>query len=335
MRSTGPSRRVVLLGALGALTTTVVSGCTKDPAPGIDRIVVATGPPGAVYREIGGAIARLLDQRLPDQRVDSVETGASHDNLILLGAGDADLGLANLDSILATDIATEASSIQAVGRLYDSFVHLVVPADSPVRSLADIEGLRVSVGAVNSGTEFTARQIMEVTGVRPVPVRINQANSAAALASGEIDAMFSLTGLPTPAIADLAEETPLRLVDLAGPANEMVTVYPESYFPASIPATTYSGIPACPTMSIPNLLLCREDLPEQLVYAVTDTVYTGAPQLAEQRPEAAQINVRTGISTGVVPLHAGAEQWYRDNKPASEGTDTPAHPLFPSEFPTS
>lgn len=317
----------MLLGTLGALTTTAVSGCTNDPAPGIDRIVVATGPAGAVYREIGGALARLLDQRLPDQRVETVETGASHDNLTLLGSDDADLGLANLDSILATDVVTQGSTIQAVGRLYDSFVHLLVPADSPVRSLSDIEGLRVSVGAVNSGTEFTARQIAEVTGVRPEAVRINQASSAEALAAGEIDAMFSLTGLPTPAIADLADQLPLRLVDLTGPANEMVTVYPESYFPATIPATTYTGIPACPTMSIPNLLLCREDLPEQLVYAVTDTVYTGASRLAEQRPEAAQINVRTGISTGVVPLHAGAERWYRHNKPASEAAGvSPAGP---------
>ncbi|MFJ6021117.1 TAXI family TRAP transporter solute-binding subunit [Nocardiopsis alba] len=316
MRSTGPSRRAALLGAAGAFVVGSLSGCARDPAPGIDRIVIATGPPGAVYREIGGVLASLLDRRLPDQEVVTVETGASHDNLILLDRGDADLGLANLDSILDTDIAVEGSRVSAVGRLYDSFVHLVVTADSPIRSLGDIEGARVSMGTVNSGTEFTAGQILDVLDVRPEEVRLDQADSAAALASGEIDAMFSLTGLPTPAIADLAEERPLRLVDLADAAHTMVSTYPEAYFPATIPATTYTGIPACPTMSIPNLLLCREELPDELVRQITDAVYTGAGRLAEQRPEAAQINVRTGISTGIVPLHPGAEQWYRENKPA-------------------
>ncbi len=316
MRSLGPTRRAALLGGLGALSIAAVSGCTSDPAPGVPRIVVATGPPGAVYREIGAALAQLLDEHLPDQELVTVETGASHDNLRMLADDEAHLGLANLDSVLATDITTEGSAISAVGRLFDSFVHLAVREDSPVRSLSDIEGMRVSLGTVNSGTEFTAAQILEVTGVRPEEVRLDQAESAAALDSGDIDAMFSLTGLPTPAIADLAEARALRLVDLADPADAMVSVYPESYFPATIPATTYSGIPACPTMSIPNLLLCRQDLPDELVRQVTEVVYTGAARLAEQRPEAAQINVRTGISTGIVPLHPGAARWYRENKPA-------------------
>ncbi len=332
MGSTGPTRRAVILGAVGALGASTVSGCTRGPDPGLDQLVVATGPPGAVYREIGTAVAVLLDQRLSDTEVVTVETRASHDNLILLEDGQAHLGLANLDSVL--DYGTERSMLSSVGRLYDSFVHLVVTAGSPVRRLSDLEGLRVAVGAINSGTEFTTEQILDVTGVAPEVVQIDQAESAEALASGEIDAMFSLTGLPTPAIADLASRIPLRLVDLADAADLMVTVYPEAYFPATIPATTYSRIPACPTISIPNLLLSRDDLPEDLVYTVTDAVYTGAARLAEQRPEAAQINVRTGISTGVVPLHPGAERWYRDHKPASEGSASPEDlpiPTSPAE----
>ncbi|WP_460776962.1 TAXI family TRAP transporter solute-binding subunit [Nocardiopsis nanhaiensis] len=319
MRATGPSRRTALLSGAGALVAAAVTSCTRGPAADPPLLVVATGPPGAVYREIGGELALLLDERLPRNEVTTVETRASHDNLYLLEGGEAHLGLANLDSILATEIGGQAQ-VSAVGRLYDSFVHLVVAADSSVRALEDLDGLRVSIGAVNSGTEFTAEQILEETGVAPDVVRLDQAESATALESGEIDAMFSLTGLPTPAIVSLAEEAPLHLVDLSGTADVMATAYPESYFPATIPATTYADIPACPTMSIPNLLLCRDDLPDDLVHLITDSVYTGASRLAEQRPEAAQINVRTGISTGIVPLHPGAEQWYRDHKPASEGT---------------
>lgn len=277
--------------------------------------MVATGPPGAVYREIGSRIAMLLDQELAGTDVGTVETGASHDNLVLLEDGEAHLGLANLDSVLSTEVV-EGSGIRAVGRLYDSFVHLVVMGDSPVRSIEDLDGRPVSVGEVNSGTEFTAEQILAETGVGAEPVRLDQAASAEALAAGEIDAMFSLTGLPTPAIASLAEDHDVRLIDLSATADLMVGIYPDAYFPANIPATTYEGIAACPTMSIPNLLLCRTDLPDGLVARITDSVYRGAEALAEQRPEAAQINVRTGISTGVVPLHPGAAQWYRENKPA-------------------
>ncbi|WP_159941722.1 MULTISPECIES: TAXI family TRAP transporter solute-binding subunit [unclassified Nocardiopsis] len=316
MQPSGPDRRTALRGAAGALVAAAAVGCAwrEDPsAPA--TLVVATGPPGAVYREIGAEIARLLDERLPDTRVEAVETGASHDNLRLLDAGGAHLGLSSLDSVLAEDVA-ETDPLRAIGRLYDSFTHLVVLDASPVRRLADLEGRRVSVGAVNSGTEFTSEQILTETGVELEAVRMDQAASAEALGRGEIDAMFSLTGLPTPAIADLAERHVVRLIDLSDAAVAMAEAHPEAYFPASVPATTYEGVPACPTMSVPNLLLCSADLPEDLAYLVTDTVYTRAGRIADTRPEAAQINVRTGISTGVVPLHSGAARWYRDNKPS-------------------
>jgi len=313
----GPNRRSVLLGAAGAAVAAAAGGCSRGPEYGITGLVVATGPPGAVFREIGAKFAILLRESLPSLEVTTVQTGASLDNLYLLDDGAADLGFASLDTVLSYENDTGSGAwLNAVGRLYDSFVHLVVLDDSPVRELSDLEGLRVSVGSVNSGTEFTVAEILERTGLTVDSVRLDQAASAEALSSGEIDAMFSLTGLPTPAVADLADGHAVRLIDLADTADVMADAYPEAYFPATLPATTYSGVPACPTMSIPNLLLCRADLDDALAYQVTDTVYRGQARLAAQRPEAAQINVRTGISTGVVPLHPGSERWYRANKPA-------------------
>lgn len=315
MHLRAPNRRKALFTLAGLVAGAGAPGCTHKSEPEPDRLVVATGPPGAVYREIGGEIALLLDERLDRTEVETVETGASRDNLSLLQEGRAHLGLANLDSILATEFSKE-HDISAIGRLYDSFVHLVVLRKAPIGALSDLDGLRVSVGEVNSGTEFTVTQIIEKTGLQMEEVRLDQATSAEALAQGNIDAMFSLTGLPTPAIADLAEAREIRLIDLADTAEVMTDVSPDAYFPASIPATTYHGVPARPTFSVPNLLLCGGGLSDGFVHTVTDTVHRGAPRLASRRPEAAQINVRTGISTGIMPLHPGAAEWYREHKPA-------------------
>lgn len=324
MRVSGPGRRAVLLGATAVALGGAVAGCGRGGVRDLPELVVATGPPGAVYRQIGGKIAEVLDERLPGTDVRSVETGASHANLALLTAGEAHLGLAALDSILdggTGDLGGDGGdgnygdALMAVGRLYDAFVHLVVLVGSPVWQASDLEGLRVSVGATDSGTEFTVAQIVAETGLDFEAVRLNQSESAAALADGEIDAMFSLTGLPTPAIADLAAERAVRLIDLSDTADALADAHPDSYLPANIPATTYEGVPSTPTAAIPNLLLCREDLPHDAAYAVTGTVFTSAARLAEGSPVAAQINVRTGISTGVVPLHPGAAAWYRENKP--------------------
>jgi TRAP transporter TAXI family solute receptor len=208
-----------------------------------------------------------------------------------------------------------------VCRLYDSHLHLVVMAGSATDDFRDLEGKRVSLGARDSGTQFTALRVLKLGKVK-VDVRyLSQAESAGALRAGEIDAMFSLTGVPTPAITDLAQRHPIRLVPLDEQADALVRAYPDPYALAMVPSTAYAGVAATRTVAVPNVLLARNDLPDDLVYAITDTVFTHTRTIAsasrddaEDVPEAWKINVRTGISTAAIPLHPGAAAWFRDRK---------------------
>ncbi len=194
-------------------------------------------------------------------------------------------------------------------------------AGSAIDEFRDLAGKRVSLGAHDSGTEFTSRRVLQLGPVRAVGRNLSQAESAAALRDGTIDAMFSLTGVPTPAITELAQRYPIRMIPLDAQAGGLFTAYPGPYAPATIHAAAYAGVPATRTVAVPNVLLARDDLPDDLVYAITDTVFrhTGAITSADRDdagtlPEAWQINVRTGISTASVPLHPGAAAWFRDRK---------------------
>ncbi|GDY33511.1 TAXI family TRAP transporter solute-binding subunit [Gandjariella thermophila] len=301
-------RRALLLGA----ASVAVPGCAVSPPPAPPELTIATGPPGAVFREIGAALAGALAVNLPRTRVMTRPSAATVENLRLLAAGSVQLGLASLDAAL--DPAAPSRGLSAVGRLYDSFLHLVVLADSPVRSLADLAGRTVSLGAVGSGTEFTAPRMLRLRGVPVRDVRMTQADGADALAARRIDALFSLTGIPTPAITGLAARMPIRLVPLGAEAGALAETYPGPYAPATVPATTYPGVPPSETVAVPNLLLARDDLPADVVEVVTRTVFTEAGRIAAGHPEAQRINVRTGIATGPVPLHPGAARWFRTNK---------------------
>lgn len=303
-------RRTVLLGtAVGALGS--LAACTSQPVHPLPELVLATGPPGAVFREIGGALADALARQLPGTKVTARPSSASVENLRLLTSGAAQLALAALDAVASP---TPAQGVTAVGRLYDSFLHLVVPGSSAVTSLADLAGHTVALGAVDSGTEFTAQRLLQPHGVAVHEVRLTQAESADALAQGRIDAFFTLTGIPTPAITSLARRTTVRLVPLPDEANALAADYPGRYLPATIPATTYEGVPPCPTVAVPNLLLARSDLPDDVVEVVTATAFTEPDRIAVGHPEARRINVRTGIATGPVPLHPGAQRWFRSVK---------------------
>jgi len=309
-------RRAVLLAAAGG----VLAGCSRQPEADEVHLRLATGPAGAVYRRIGGALAERISEQVPGATVTTVPSGASTDNIRMLRAGDVHLGLSSLDALITTD-GSGPEGISAVCRLYDSHLHLVVLAGSTIGEFGDLEAKRVSLGARDSGTEFTSLRVLERGRVNAHVRYLSQAESAAALGDGEIDAMFSLTGVPTPAVTELARRHPIRLIPLDEQADALVAAYPGPYAPAMITATAYAGVPATRTVAVPNVLLARNDLAHDLVYAITDTIFThsgaiasGGRQDADAVPEAWQINVRTGISTGSIRLHPGAAAWFRDRK---------------------
>ena len=189
--------------------------------------------------------------------------------------------------------------LSAVCRLYDSHLHLVVMAGSAIDEFGDLEGKRVSLGARDSGTEFTSLRVLGLGRVNADGRYLSQAESAAALRDGEIDAMFSLTGVPTPAITDLAQRHPIRLIPLDEQADALVTAYPGSYAPAMISATAYAGVPATRTVAVPNVLLVRNDLPDDLVYAITDTIFTHTGTIASAAATTPRPFRRRGRSTCV------------------------------------
>ncbi|MFG1948774.1 TAXI family TRAP transporter solute-binding subunit [Nonomuraea sp. NPDC048826] len=309
------TRRAVLLAAGGLL-----AGCSRQPEADRFHLRLATGPAGAVYRRIGGSIAEHLAEQVPGVTVSTVPSGASTDNIRMLRAGEVHLGLTSLDALIRTDGSAPAE-LSAVCRLYDSHLHLVVMAGSAIEEFGDLAGKRVSLGARDSGTEFTSLRMLEL-GKTDIDGRyLSQASSAAALRDGEIDAMFSLTGVPTPAITELALAHAIRLIPLDTQAGALFTAFPGPYAPAMIPATAYAGVLATRTVAVPNVLLARNDLPDDLVYAITDTIFTHTGTITsaghddtETVPEAWHINVRTGISTASVPLHPGAAAWFRGHK---------------------
>jgi len=305
-------RRALLRGLAAVGVGSLVAGCSGPQAPDLPRLVLLTGPPGAVFREVGASLVSALKPHLPRTILTAQETGSSVDNLRLLADGTGQLGFASLDAIENSD--TSPAGLSAVGRLYDSFMHLVVLQESPIQSFKDISGKRVSLGAPGSSTGFTAERMLAMTGVQLDGRQMTQTAAADALAAGSIDAMLTLTGIPTPAITDLARKRSIRLVDLAPEATALAATFRGPYVPATIPATTYQNVAPCPTVSVPNLLLTRDDLGDDVVRIVTETTFTEVAAFTKGHPEASHINVRTGIATGIVPLHPGAAGWFRDVK---------------------
>ncbi|MCP3782064.1 TAXI family TRAP transporter solute-binding subunit [Micromonospora sp. A3M-1-15] len=309
-------RRTAAATALALLLVSALAGlagCRDEPTEPV-RIRIATGSPTAVYHAFGQSLAALLNRELPGVRASVVVTAASAQNVRLVGSGEAELGFTQADVL--PPHAPEHPTVLAVARVYDDLLHLVTTAGGPVRTLADLRGRRVSVGADGSGTEVTATRLLTVAqlGGTVVQEHLGLDDSVAALRAGRIDAFFFSGGLPVRGVAELAGRTSVRMVDLGEWTEPLRSGYGQVYVTRDIPRSVYGADPVS-TVANPNYLIVRADLPAELVREVTRLLMERREELAAAHPAAGRMSPRAAIVTTPLPLHPGAAEWYRATKP--------------------
>lgn len=314
-------RDVLRLAAVAAGAAT--AGCGRaawDELPDT-HLTLATGNRGGVFHRYGEALATVLADRVRGLQVATRPTAASVENAQLVAAGEADLGLSLADTagdaVRGTGAFTEPVELAALARTYDSYVHLVVRADSPITDARHLRGKRVGLGAIGSGTRVIARRILREAGVSLGQMKADAselADAAQLLRAGRLDAFFFVSGIPNSAVTDLARQTRIRLVDLAAWAPDLVSRYGPEYVAAPVPLSTYDLPEGIETVSVKNYVLARPSLPADVAYAVTRVMFEAQAAVDRLAPGVRQPTLGTAIFTSPVPLHPGARRYYRESQ---------------------
>jgi TRAP transporter TAXI family solute receptor len=320
------TNRVICLLALALVLGPGATGCagaTRDPVryPS-GGITIASGNAGGVYSEYASEYARALRDELPKLTVRIDTTKGSIDNLNRLRDGSAQVGFATADTAYqAAGLETAdppAGKLRAIARIYDEYIHLVVPTESPVRSAADLRGKRVSTGATDSSTNLTAGRVLIAVGLNPDRdlhrSQLGLVDSITALQTGKIDAFFWSGGLPTRAISGLADSKRIRLVELGGQVNKLRATYGTFYRRAVVAASTYHDVPPTVTIGVPNYLVVSGDIDERLAYELTRVLFRHRQEIGAKVPSGKLLDPRSAISTMPIELHPGARRYYRDVK---------------------
>jgi TRAP transporter TAXI family solute receptor len=312
---------VAAAGAVGAAGTGVVLTRRGDPG-WRGPLRIATGGTKGVYYAYGRTLAVEVGQVLPGARTEVRATTGSVENARLLASTAADV------AFLAVDVAAAALAgrvpfatpvpLAGIARVYDDYLHLVVPLGAPVERLPQLVGKRVSLGSVGSGTALMAERLLDVAGlslrtVRPLRLGINE--SVAALQAGELDAFFWSGGLPTGGMVELAQAFPIRLVPLGELAAPLRQRYGPVYRTGIVPAGVYAARERVATVAVSNVLACRGDADRDGVRALTGALFAGRDALARTVPQAEALDERAAIATFPLPLHGGARDYYRAAKP--------------------
>ncbi|MEU3019482.1 MULTISPECIES: TAXI family TRAP transporter solute-binding subunit [unclassified Nocardiopsis] len=298
------------------------------------RLSVGTGGTGGVYHVYGSGLAQVTEAR-QDTWITALTTAASVENNLLVADGtlDAAFTLADVAALAVSGGAPFEGPlpISAVARLYDNHTHVVVRADSPVQEVADLAGGTVSVGSAGSGTEMMAERLLALSGLAVAPdgrgpapgegvvrLQLSIGESVRALEEGRVDAFFWSGGLPTQAVGDLAERTPIRLLDLSSHVPALTEQYGEYFTELPVPAGTYANVPAVRTIGVPSLLVVNSAMPDAQAEEFTRLLFEFQADLVEIHPVALHLHPRSAISTLPVPLHPGAVSYYQSVKYAND-----------------
>lgn len=310
-------RRALLAGGAGGLGAVLLGGCGSADTEATGTLRIATGSTGAVYYAYGKAIADLAKRRLPKVNASVLTTNASEENVHFVLTSRADVGFTQSDTA-GDGNRTAPGQLAALARIYDDYVHLVVARDGPIKTVGDLRGRRVSVGASGSGTAGTAGHILDVAGgglkAAIVPRSLNLDDSVKALKAGQIDAFFFSGGLAVGLIQGLAKAFPIQLIALDQLVQPMRAQFGDYYTERVVPASAYQGITPTVVIGIANYLVVRVSMPEPLAYGVTRLLFEGRDELAKAHQAAARLNIRAAISTPPLPLHPGAVRYYRAQK---------------------
>jgi uncharacterized protein len=283
---------------------------------------ILTGGQSGVYYPLGVAMGQIFGKALPDTKFSVQATKASVENLNLLQAGRGEVALTLGDSLSDAwkgvedaGFKTKLDRLRGIGGMYPNYIQIVANADSGIKTLADLKGKRISVGAPRSGTELNARAVLRAAGlaysdfakVEYLPF----GESVELMKNRQLDVTLQSAGLGVASIRDLATSIKINVVSI--PADVVGKIGDAAYLPAMIPANTYSGqTEPVPAVAIKNFLVTHEGVPDDVVYGMTKALFTNLDQMAAAHSAAKAISAAEAAKNVPVPLHPGAERYYRE-----------------------
>ncbi|MDG1472092.1 MAG: TAXI family TRAP transporter solute-binding subunit [Ascidiaceihabitans sp.] len=323
--------KTLAIGAVAALAVTAAS------AQELKFFTIGTGGTAYTYYPVGGVIANAISKP-PGSRecgeggscgvdgliASAVSSRGSVDNVNAIISGLRNSGFAQSDVAYWAYTGTgtmegkePAKDLRTIAALFEEHIHLVALADSGINSVADLKGKRVSLDEPGSGTYVDAKLILDANGLSVDDVTAEALKGGAAseaLRNGKIDAFFVVTGYPTGSLVELASATDIKLVPIDGAGAEALIAKYGFFAASDIPEGAYEGVATTPTVAVGAQWFTNANESDDLIYEITKALWNDESRklLDVGHAKGKTITPATALNGVGVPLHAGAERFYKD-----------------------
>ena len=316
-------KRALTAGLALAMAVTVIGCGGGGGGDGKDTFVnIATGGTAGTYYPIGGAIAEVLNKDAQGVNASAQSTGASVANINMLKDKQVDMAIVQNDIAYYAVNGTEmfenkVESLRGIASLYPETCQFVTLEESGIKTIADLKGKRVAVGAAGSGVEGNVRQILKAYGLTYDDIDeqfLSFAEGATALKDGTVDVACLTAGYPTASVQDVASQKKIRLIPLDNDKIEaLIKDYP-FYTKTSIPAGTYQGFDEdVPAVSVMAILVATDKMTDDAGYTITKAIFGGLDIISAAHSAAKAISKEKALDgMDFIKMNGGAEKFLKE-----------------------
>ncbi len=310
----------IALAALMLLSLCACSGSDAAYKAG-DNLTMGTGGSSGTYYAFGNVLSTYMADE-SSSPITVVSTDGSAANIYGIDDGIYQLATVQSDVMayawqgvksFAEDGAID--SFRVIGALYAECVQIIT-MDPNIKTVADLAGKNVSIGAAGSGVYFNAIDVLAAYGLSEDdinPQYLSFAESTDAMKDNKIDAAFIVAGAPTTAVVELASTNDVYLVSIEDEIADKLIADCPYYTKYVIPAGTYEGIDTdTATVSIMATMIVAADADEDLVYDLTKAIFENIDSITKAHAKGAELDVNTATSGMAAPFHAGAAKYYAE-----------------------
>lgn len=306
----------------------LVTGCGGSDNPNAAKeqfLHMATGNTSGTYYPIGGAISEILNKDIEKMHASVQSTSGSIANLNLLKDGTVEFAIVQNDianyALNGTEMFKDENkhkfeTLRGLATLYAESCQCVTFESSGIKSIADLKGKKVSVGAEGSGVEANARQILAAYGLTYddiQPQYLSFSAGSKALKDGQIDAAFLTAGAPTAAVQDVAAQAPIRILGIDEEHFKALSEKYPFYRKITIPKGTYTNLNEdVQTVSVMALLVCNDRINDDLGYKITKAIYTHLDDLKAAHSAFSGLNEKQAMEGMTIEINGGAKKFFEE-----------------------
>lgn len=314
--------RVAVTVTLVTFLVALFTGCGAPEPAKVEKLAIYTGGTAGTYYPLGGGLAKIINEKTKVAEASVVSSGASAANARKIGEKEAGLCL------IQNDVAAEAynglqafkdgaiKNIRGIAVWYPETIQFVTLKEFNIKTLADLKGKKVGIGAPGSGTAVEALAILESAGINRSNANLSDLDFkevAIALKDKTIDAGVVVAGIPTAAVTDVATARDVYIVEITDDTYKAIKSKYPYFVQHVVPAGTYKGVDKdVKTVAVMAMLATRDDIPASVIYEITKAMFENLDILVATHARAKDITLKNALEGMSIPLHPGAEKYYKE-----------------------